>query len=212
MKSLILAAFATVCLTAQANAAAFFTFTETGTGVLGSLSGSLDTATALVRDPTVSDPNGTSVGVDNTPAITPTPGNVGIVSSAGLLLSDIAGNPMNQFLVTGPDPFAFGTGGFITADAGSRTGDFSFELGTLPNGIEVLQFDQSYVSGEALSGSMFFTGLTFADMGLAVGDSVFSLSNQDTFTVRVAAVPLPASLPLLAAGLGLIGFMRRRKA
>ncbi len=63
----------------------------------------------------------------------------------------------------------------------------------------------AYASGDALNGSMFFTGVTFADLGLAVGDSVFSLSNQDRFTVRVAAVPLPASLPLLAAGLGLIG-------
>ena len=47
--------------------------------------------------------------------------------------------------------------------------------------------DVGYVSGTALSGSMFFTGVAFADRASDVGDTVFSLSNRDTFTVRVAA-------------------------
>lgn len=104
-------------------------------------------------------------------------------------------------------------GSDITTAATSGTGSI---FGLAIEGDNWLLVPQGYTSGSALLASALFAGQTFASLGLAVGTYVWSWGegqNADSFTlnVGVAAVPVPAGLPLLAAGLGALGFAGWRK-
>ncbi|MEM7470606.1 MAG: VPLPA-CTERM sorting domain-containing protein [Pseudomonadota bacterium] len=57
-----------------------------------------------------------------------------------------------------------------------------------------------------------FTGLLFDEINVSVGESGnSSIVGLDTVAFNVAAVPVPASLPLLFAGLGGLALMRCRR-
>jgi hypothetical protein len=64
-----------------------------------------------------------------------------------------------------------------------------------------------------LSGALTVPGTTFAGLGIAAGDYVWSLPN-DTVTARFspAPIPLPPALPLLLGGIGLMAAVARRRA
>lgn len=87
------------------------------------------------------------------------------------------------------------------------------EVGGLSNGANALFFnppqnDFWLFIDNFLSGTPLFDQVGYAQV--SAGSNVYFTLNQ-TGSVTVTPVPLPATLPLLAGGLGLIAFLRRRR-
>ena len=164
-----------------AEAAAVSAFKETGGGVVGKLSGSLN-LTGLLFGFDGSVTTGSIV-----------PQNADLVTAPGAL--DVYSG------LTGP--LTFGAG--LLTDATSTSGDAFGVLGATG----LLGVPDGYVSGEALSGTTSFAGATLASLGVVPGIYVFNLPN-DSVTVSFAPIPLPAGLPLLTMGLGFLALIRRR--
>ncbi|WP_137181340.1 hypothetical protein [Roseomonas sp. AR75] len=178
----------------KADAAATFTFVEQGGNVVGTLSGSLDL-------PATSPIGGLTSGALIFPSL------------AVIVSAEAAGTATNGYDVLGPDAFGPGVTNTI---ADSRSGLVLHLFGGLVGG-GLLWVEATYVSGDAMTGSMTFTGTDFATMGVTPGSYVYTLATQDTLTVVFRAateVPAPASLPLLAGALGMLGLagtVRRRE-
>lgn len=92
---------------------------------------------------------------------------------------------------------------------GSRTGD-AFGLG-LSFAAGIIFLSPDYVSGTALSGSVTLPGTTAATLGF-VSDFDYTLGNNSiAFDTQLTAVPVPATLPLLAGGMGALVLAARRR-
>lgn len=186
-------ALALVLSAGAGQSAVVFNFEETGSGVFGAFSGSLDLTGAA---------NLGSIGTIGA-AIRP---NIALLSSNGDFggLTETILGDRYQLLSPG---VSFGSGGSSAATA--ATGDvFAFAAA---DGLHQLLLPSGYVSGAPLSGTITFSGATYASLGVTPGSYLLSLPS-DTLTVNfnVAQVPLPATLPLLLGGLGVLAFMRRR--
>ncbi|WP_146204902.1 hypothetical protein [Jannaschia seohaensis] len=134
----------------------------------------------------------------------------GLNSSTGTLVNQVG--PFDSYVPGAP--VSFGTGGLTVAS--SATGDvFGLVDGVDVAGQDELQLPVGYVSGAPISGSFSFAGASFTSLGLTSGTSFLNtLSNGDTIRIDVgisAAVPLLATLPLLLAGIGAIGWAARRR-
>jgi hypothetical protein len=137
--------------------------------------------------------------------------NIGINGSIAVLRVGPGGGLTDRYSgFTGPT--SFGTlGGFTTATSG--TGDRFGVVGSLA--LIRIEVPVGYASGGALSGSLLFTGQTFASLGLTPGTYTWNWGSggtADSLTVQVgAAAPEPGTLALLA--LGVVGGIvaRRRK-
>lgn len=180
LKSLLVAAAALAVFTSNAQAAALMRFTDTGTGVSGVLSGSLDLT-----------------GLNPTGSFSANA--IGMESSTGRILFGVAGATQVLYDSVLAGPASFGTGVVVFA---SSLGDAVFLGGDTGD----LYLPSAYVSGGALSGTLSFAGATYASLGVGAGDFVYTLSSGDTLTVRfeaLSAVPEPATGSLMGLGLAL---------
>jgi len=68
-----------------------------------------------------------------------------------------------------------------------------------------------YVSGTQLSSTSTYAGQSFASLGLIPGTYVWSWSD-DSLTLNIAQVPVPAAVWLFGSALSLLGWQVKRKA
>ncbi|WP_137181341.1 hypothetical protein [Roseomonas sp. AR75] len=167
-------------------AAASYIFVESGGDTVGTLSGSLDLPA----------PTGTMPALPA--AFTP--------YVPYFVAGSPTGDTLSSYTVTGPANFGSGNGAVPAFVLGSVIQLFD----------NVVAVGTDYVSGAEMNGTMILNA-TMAELGVAFGDHVWTLSNGDTFTLSFrnlgAAIPTPASLPLLAGALGMValcGVVRRR--
>ncbi len=105
-------------------------------------------------------------------------------------------------------PASFGAGGPQSAVKVAGGDDFYLYFDN-----KVVGVSPGYASGDPIFTAMAILGQSIATMGMNPGSHVWTLPN-DTVTLKVGvapAVPLPASLPLLAAGFGALAWRGRRK-
>ncbi len=177
----------------RAQATFLVTIEQVGANVVVTGSGSLD-LTGL-----------SSIGATNdTTAINASAG----VISIGSPIFDATDRYLGS--ITGPSSFGSG-GSIVSSDSGG--GDKVTLYGT--NG--EVDVAAGYVSGDPLSDSTTYNNATLATLGLAVGSYTWTLPS-DSYTIEVGmpavTAPEPASLTLLAAGVGmtLLAARRRRRS
>lgn len=192
--------------TVSADASVVFTFTEVGSDVVMTSSGSLDT-TKLVLG-TYGGWGLTGFGVFGDYHMMGTDVgsglNVSFTFSAGTDYSEWVGSAgpfgSNDFSFT----VASGTKTFATYDnvAGYQPG-IQLNSGDIVNGIWTP--DQSWIS----------FGTSFANLGLASGTfTVQDAVTNEAITYQIGSaspVPVPAALPLMLSALGLLGITARRR-
>jgi len=166
MKKIFLSLAAVGALSAgSAEASVLWTFTETGGDVVGTYSGSLD-ITGLAF---------WSSGFTET-SVNP------FVAS---MLSGATSTDVYSGLV---GPTSFGSTNLKTPGTGSGSA-----FGIYGSNAGLLVLEGGYTSGDAISGTLTFSGATFASLGVDQGTYVYSLPN-DTVTLQignpVGAVPL----------------------
>lgn len=194
----ILLMFAITCGTTQIAAAATVTINvfEQGGDTVFDYSGSVDLA-GLEAIPAVSEPF--------------------ISPSSGAAFSAIQNSVLfSLYIQRGPDGLAtpmdtrFGTGNLLLNPSSgvSRSGDFYFFD---PFSVGVAS---DYTSGSALAGQLRVASRTIESLMLFDGTFTVDLAgnNSAIFNVGVTAVPLPASLVFLLAGIGCLTLVGRRKA
>lgn len=106
-------------------------------------------------------------------------------------------------------PSPFGTGGWTHPSSGS--GDsFGTAAHEWEPGEAVIWVPHGYVSGSWLSGSMTFTGQTFASLELIPGIYTWSWGNGESADSMTLIIPEPSSILLLSFG-GLCVLLHRRR-
>lgn len=215
--SRVFASVALVCFATASslvNAAAVLTFYETEGDVVAILTGDLDLTNTFRQDL-----GNVNFRLDKGGLINSTNSQIQNRSEESTAETQVN---MAQYQITGPDSIGSGTVLVETTNV-EASGTYFALVGNSNLTTPFLGLDSSYVGGTTMSGSITWDGKTFSNLGLVAGtEFVYSLvGSNDTFTVRISAgaptisaVPLPASVLFLGAGLGgfgLMGRLRRRK-
>ncbi len=173
-------------LSSAANAAVTINFTQVGSNVVATASGTLNLAGL------------TSQGIFGlTEAVRGSFAYVGLGN---------AGTVTGYSGLTGPA--SFGTGNTFI-DSSSFLGT-SFAINGSGFASPYAFVPVGYVSGSAISGTATFLNQTFATLGLTAGQYAYR-SNADSVTVNIGgAVPEPATWAMMLLGFGGIGMAMRR--
>lgn len=179
-------------LASNAQASIIYEFTETSSGVVGILSGSLDISgltPSLVNE---------SAGV--APQIIP---SEGVIVSGGSASQEL----FNGYALDQSD--TFGTG-FITFTVESTGSNFAINTATAVS----VFLPTTYVSGTPLEGTMTFAGASFSTLSIVPGVYNYDVTGSSetvTLSFEAAVVPLPAGVFTLLGALGLGAVIGRRR-
>ncbi len=223
-------------LSQGANASVVYSFAEVDGNVVGTLSGFLNTDFPPLILGNL--PEGLLPGIAAQTGSLLSGGDLRPVPLIREDSGDEFGLEFEMFRLTSWQAFGPGVGSPLV-EADSSTGSL-FLVGPITSDSVTgpiigagVGLSPEYVSGAPLSGGMTFLGATFASLGITTGDYNFTLdvvdvvespggsSLQDipsgygvtlSFGEAVAAVPVPATLPLLLAGLGIMGWRAGRKS
>ncbi len=172
-----------------ANANVTINVTEVGGDVVFTTRGSLDLTGATFLS-----------GIGYIDGFIPGGSNWYLASGAG---GDVDNYAMTSFAG------AFGSSGNFFSSPSSVSGDDFFIWGNGGN-TEQIGVPVGYISGSAISSGMVFADATIAGFTMIPGTYIYNIPN-DTITLNIAAVPEPETYAMLLAGLGLLGFMARRR-
>lgn len=176
-----------------AEASVLWQFSEQGSDLVGSFSGSLD-LTGAVSD----------LGFG--PGSILSPGATSLFSTSVTTIGFSVVGPGAPFGTAGSGVLGTSTGDSLAVTSyGIGTGDLFFSLNVAP----------SYLSGASLAGEVTFANESFASLGITAGSSFVFTLPSDTLTVafgETTPVPLPAGGALLIGALGLMRALRRRGA
>ncbi|WP_136444017.1 hypothetical protein [Pacificoceanicola onchidii] len=177
----------------QAEASVLWQFSEQGSNLVGSFSGSLDLT-------------GAAPDLGFGPASILAPAGTSLFSSSVSTIGFSVVGPGAPFGTYGSGALGTSTGDSLAVAAyGIGTGELFFSLNVAP----------SYISGAPLAGEITFANESFASLGITSGSSFVFALPSDTLTVafgETTPVPLPAGGALLIGALGLMRVLRRRGA
>jgi hypothetical protein len=137
------------------------------------------------------------------------PVNPGIAPANDIIWLGATDQSENFYFVatrySGPLNFGTGDGAYATSGSGNLVGIDDGQFLMVPLG---------YKSDSPLGESMsVYSSATFVSLGATPGiyKWTWGTDADQSFTLEIGATPLPAALPLFAAGFGMIGLLTRRK-